>query len=579
MWYSLMSDYVAVRRYNIICLGSIPYRPREYFLRLTTCKSLHVRQPDILHFTPPVKSYKMHLSQLLVLANSVGTALSASILLSGGTIIAFDEELESLNVIRNGALLVTDDRIAGLYDVPKPQGLPKDIEIVDCTHKIISPGFVDTHRHGWQTAMKTMGSNTTLTDYLFRFAAPASAVFYTAEDVYIGQLAGLLEALNAGVTTNLDHAHHTWDKERSEAGLDATIESGARVFWAHNFGSVGKYLVPDQITAFRKWLKTKPKPDGLTTISVAYDSWSFEPAAHTQAVVNLIKELKPAVLTTHWLGGVWPIVNSPETLQPYGILELDTAIVFSHAVAVSAGTASLLRATNHFISITPESEMHYGHSHFGSHLIQDQASLGVDTFLTFSTDLITQARIWLQRTRSRLYDEVINRWQIPASNPMSVNQAFLLATRQGGLALRRPDLGVIRVGAKADLVVFNGRSPSMLGWLDPVAAVILHSNVGDIEHVLVDGKFKKREGKLTYENYDAVVDRLLASAERLQAIISEQPAPVYDGTFYGVPCTYGHPLEVDAQHGPGNGYGELFWKTTSKTQDNTGKGGKDHNEL
>lgn len=68
---------------------------------------------------------------------------------------------------------------------------------------------------------------------------------------------------------------------------------------------------------------------------------------------------------------------------------------------------------------------------------------------------------------------------------MSVNQAFLLATRNGGLALRREDVGVVKVGAVADIVVFNGGSPNMLGWADPVAAIILHSNVGDVRDVMV----------------------------------------------------------------------------------------------
>lgn len=233
------------------------------------------------------------------------------------------------------------------------------------------------------------------------------------------------------------------------------------------------------------------------------------------------------------------------------------AVVFSHAMGITPVGASILRSTNQFISITPESEMHYGHGHPNAHMIQDQAALGVDTFLTFSTDLITQARIWLQRTRSRLYDRVLERWQIPANNPMSVNQAFLMATRQGALALRRPDLGVIRVGAKADLVVFNGRSPGMLGWRDPVAAVILHANVGDIAHVLVDGKFRKRDGKLTFDGYDAVADRLLASAERIQKAIVDRPDPVIEGRHWGL-SEYGHAEVVNACHGSSTGYGKQF---------------------
>ncbi|KAI2472854.1 amidohydrolase family protein [Annulohypoxylon bovei var. microspora] len=487
----------------------------------------------------------------------MSTASSSSTLLSGGTIIAFNEETESLEVIRDGALLVTGDHIAGIYDTAHPSNLPADTEVVDCTHKIVSPGFVDTHRHGWQAALKTLTANTTLPDYLSRYGAGNAAGLYTAEDVYIGQLAGILEALNAGVTTTLDHAHHIWSKETSEAGLKACEDSGARVYWNHAFGGTDKYPLSEQIVHFQELAKSRSASDNLTTLGVAYDGWSYYPPEHTQAVIALTKELKIPVLTTHFLGGPWMGDNSPELLHSHGLLNTDMAVVFSHAMGITTTGANLLRSTNQFISVTPESEMHYGHSHPNGHHIQDQAALGVDTFHTFSSDVITQARMWLQRTRSRLYDQVLERWEIPKNNPMSVYQVFLMATRQGGLALRRPDLGVICVGAKADLVVFDGRSPGMLGWRDPVAAVILHANVGDIEHVLVDGKFRKRDGKLTFDNYDSVVDRYLASVDRVQKAVLNRPDPVIEGRFMGG-CMYGLALEVNACRGSGTGYGKQF---------------------
>ena len=156
------------------------------------------------------------------------------------------------------------------------------------------------------------------------------------------------------------------------------------------------------------------------------------------------------------------------------------------------------------VSTTPESELQYGHGHLQTYLSQDQAALGIDTHFTYSADIITQARLWLQSVRNILYSQVLANWNVDAHNPMSANQAFMLATRHGGLALRRPDLGVIAEGAKADLVVFSGKSPDLIGWVDPVAAVILHSNVGDTQHVLVDGKFVKRDGQLTFNNYTGI---------------------------------------------------------------------------
>ncbi|KAL5585715.1 hypothetical protein FOVSG1_013407 [Fusarium oxysporum f. sp. vasinfectum] len=137
---------------------------------------------------------------------------------------------------------------------------------------------------------------------------------------------------------------------------------------------------------------------------------------------------------------------------------------------------------------------------------------------------------------------------------MSVNQAILLATRHGGLALRRQDIGILTEGAKADVVIFNGDSPGLLGWVDPVAAVMLHSHVGDIEHVLVEGKFVKRDGKLAAEIYAGIQQRFLKSARRLQKLWKETPYPVVKGAFNEI-SDYEDVKEVDTLRGDGTGYG------------------------
>jgi cytosine/adenosine deaminase-related metal-dependent hydrolase len=108
-------------------------------------------------------------------------------------------------------------------------------------------------------------------------------------------------------------------------------------------------------------------------------------------------------------------------------------------------------------------------------------------------------RIWLQSTRLGLYQETLDRFKIPSNTPMTVRQAFLLGRRNGGLALKRPDLGVLRVGAKADVLVFSTDAIGLVGWSDPVAAVVLHSNVADIEDIYVDGQLVKKGGKLVVD--------------------------------------------------------------------------------
>lgn len=192
------------------------------------------------------------------------------------------------------------------------------------------------------------------------------------------------------------------------------------------------------------------------------------------------------------------------------------------------------RERNIHISITPESEFHYGHGQTTGHLIADQASLGVDTNWTFSGDLLTQARLWLQSVRNTGFQRHLREHgTLPKNTPFSVEQGFLLATRQGGKALWRDDIGVLRSGVKADLVVFNCDSPNLLGWTNAVAAVMLHANVGDVEHVMVDGEWRKRNFKLVDTDtvkWQEVKDKFLMTAKRIQALAFPQ-VPVTEKVF------------------------------------------------
>lgn len=80
--------------------------------------------------------------------------------------------------------------------------------------KIISPGFVDTHHHVWQTLLKGRHADQTLLQYLP--AGNFTAALHSPQDVFWGQLAGCLEMINGGTTGVVDFAHINMSAEHSK---------------------------------------------------------------------------------------------------------------------------------------------------------------------------------------------------------------------------------------------------------------------------------------------------------------------------------------------------------------------------
>lgn len=424
-----------------------------------------------------------------------------STLLEHATVIAYDEEARSLRTLRDASLLITGDRIEQLAEGAFTS-IPKNVEVIDCTNKIISPGFISTHHHMWQSAFRTLGADTTLCEYMagrYSQGGPAGRNF-TPDDVYLGQLACALEIIDGGTTTVVDHAHAVFSDEHVDATINADFQCGLRIFAAHTVEAIASTGYTSQMGMKKLLELSKDRRftdnNNPVELGVAYDAWAFLPrevnADFLDMVINhnntVSKPNAPfSILTTHHVAGPFTAYNNPFLLHslPNSALAQDrltTAtkipVIFSHSSFMSSQDVRLIRAYPHVsISTTPEAEAHYGHTSVRAEMFQDIASLGTDTHFTFSSYMPSQARLWLQLLRDKNYRHtLVGRGEIPTNNPMKCDAAFLLMTQKGGEALGRSDLGVIRVGAQADLVIFDmSSSTSLWGAYDPVAAIVLHT--------------------------------------------------------------------------------------------------------
>ena len=117
----------------------------------------------------------------------------------GGMVVTMDPGRRDLP---RGDVLVEDGRIA---EVAAPIDAA-DAEVIDARGMIVMPGFVDTHRHTWQTAFRGIGADWTFDQYRAAMHGTLRP-HYRPEDVYLGNLLGRIEALHSGVTTMLDWFH------------------------------------------------------------------------------------------------------------------------------------------------------------------------------------------------------------------------------------------------------------------------------------------------------------------------------------------------------------------------------------
>jgi len=427
-------------------------------------------------------------------------------LLRGGTVLTLDPELGRLD---GGEVLVVDGRIAAVGQTM--DGLPSGAVVVDTTDCIVTPGFVDGHRHCWQGSLRRLAVDADLATYL-AITHDGVARHYRPEDMYVGDRVALVGALDAGFTTVLDLSHNTRSRAHADAVLQAYRDTGIRAVHASAPPNAYEWEEhwPDDLHRLKEIVAAEP----LITLRMAIDMRRVRPVEELMAIA---RELGLAIT----MDGVMGPGSADEltSLGERGLLGPDVTLIHATALSESAWEHIERSGVQIVLATTSDEQLSLAGGVPPIQRALDtgrKPGLSVDVEISLAGDAFTQMRATLLTQRML----AVMQRAAGEKQPAMLDNADLLemATVSGARAVGLADtVGSITVGKQADLnVIFAGGINSLPGG-NPVGIVVQGVDRADIRAVFVGGTLRKWDGQVLGVDVDDLRARAEASRDHVLA--------------------------------------------------------------
>lgn len=432
---------------------------------------------------------------------------------------------------RSGHVVMEGDRIVAVGEGPAP--LPPtdgdEVERVDGTGCLATPGLVNTHHHFYQWLTRGLAQNRELFDWLVTLYPVWSRI--DEPMVYAAAQASLAMMARGGVTTTMDH-HYLFPRGAGDllgAELSAAAELGVRFTAARGSMDLGvsdgglppDFAVERTEDALRATEEAvaryhDPSPASMRQVAVA-------PCSPFSVTTELLRE--SAVLARRL--GVRLHTHGAETVQeeefcrerfgmgPTAYFEstgwLGEDVWMAHCVHLREEDVAAFARSGTGVAHCPSSNARLaaGMAPVSAlHAAGVSVGLGVDgTASNEAGELRTELRNALLVARLR-----------DGAGALTARQALRMATQGGARVLGRAEhLGSLEPGKLADVALWrlDGLGHSTIE--DPVAALVLGAPA-PLRLLWVSGSLVVADGRLLTVDEEVVARRARAEACRLARI-------------------------------------------------------------
>ena len=460
----------------------------------------------------------------------------------GGAVMTMDPSMPNKGEFLKADVLVEGKKIVAVRPNLRAGGAAE----IDARGKIVMPGFIDTHHHQFETALRSFLANGVLINdqsgsasanpSYFEFILLTFAPVYRPEDVYISELFGGLAQLDDGVTTvhDVSQIHHS--PEHSDAAIQALFDTGRRAAFGF-FESAGANILgtnpgnkyPTDAPRIKKqWFSSS---DQLVHMIMGGEVYLGDPSTDLSWTIGRQLDLQ---IAAHVLSpfGIRPIFDKLAAgTGGNGHIGIGPDNLFIHMTGMSDAGWKRVKEVGAQVSIAFPIEMNMRHGmppilrmqHLGL-----EPSLSTDVEVTMTADFFTQMRACMNVQRGLVNQMILDSpngnqnlpnpldWGLPESAvtvpgpfpywptppadipaPLTVRDALRFATINGAKHLRLDKkTGSLTPGKEADIIILDATSANVAPVNNIPGAVVSLMDRTNVETVIVAGKVRKWKGKL-----------------------------------------------------------------------------------
>lgn len=380
-------------------------------------------------------------------------------------------------IVKEANIAIKDNMIVAVGEVPEGFVADKTINGKD---KLATAGFVNAHTHVSMTLLRSYADDMQLMDWLENKIWPIEAKM-KKEDIYWGAMLGIAEMLKGGTTTFADMYG---DMERvAQACIDTDIravlsrgmigaapngmqalEENKELFRDFNNANNGKITV-----MFGPHAPYTCPPDFLRKVVAVSEEYNAEIHIHLAEtkgeVENCLKDY-----------GKTPIA----LMEEVGILS--RGVLAAHCVHLTDEDIALMKKYNVRVAHNPGSNMKLASGVAPvPKLLKAGVCVGLGTDGASSNnnlDMLEEINL------ATLLHKVHN------LDPLAVPafKGVQMGTEYGAKAVGLKDVGLIKEGYKADVVLFDLNEPQCYPRHDLISLLAYSMNSSMVNTVLVDGK-------------------------------------------------------------------------------------------